>query len=57
MTKLKNGNWKISSDEMEDIMICFFEGIQNLEKVGCYALADKFSDMYLEYCKEDEKGC
>lgn len=32
MTKQKNGNWKISSDEMRDIMICFFEGIENLEK-------------------------
>ena len=55
MTKLKNGNWKISSDEMQDLMICFFEGIQNLEKLGCNALADKYSEMYREYCSEDEK--
>lgn len=57
MTKQKNGNWKITEDEMRDIMICFFEGIQNLENLGCYSLADMYSDMYREYCKEDEKGC
>lgn len=55
MTKQKNGNWKISSDEMLDLMICFFEGIRNFEQLGCNCLADKYHEMYREYCSEDEK--
>ena len=55
MTKQKNGNWKIGEDEMRDIMICFFEGINHLEKLGCNALAKQYLEMYEEYSREDDK--
>ena len=58
MTKQKNGNWKITEDEMRDIMNCFIEGIVHLEELGCNTLAKRYLemyDMYDEYSREDDK--
>ena len=54
MTKQKNGTWKISEDEMRDIMIGFFEGIRRLEDLGCNSLAKTYNDLYREYATKDE---
>lgn len=55
MTKQKNGTWKISEDEMRDIMIGFFEGIKRLEELGYPSLANTYSELYREYAKKSEE--
>ena len=55
MTKQKNGTWKISENEMRDIMIGFFEGIKRLEELGCPSLANTYSELYREYAKKSEE--
>lgn len=55
MTKQKNGTWKVSNEEMHDIMICFYEGIEHLEKLGCNSLAEKYGKMYREFWSKDDQ--